>query len=205
MARELLGLKWEDSALDSDRIKDGHMLRPAALSLVLTTALLVPALAQQATPEQMSAHAGKQGYGTMNFHSGLGSFKIFPGEGRCEVSFTGTVLISGLDGDIEVSPGLKVEFDGMGRQVYHGTGRIVTDGKWRAFHWFGSDMTGVWYGRGSIRLQGEFDNTFSTGQYWYENPDVRGAWPTSMQTFSLPEQRAGADAVEPTRRGQGGN
>ena len=172
----------------------------------VAAAMLAPALAQRATPEQMGQIGERADYSTLHLESKLGSFKIIDGEGRCEVNCTGTVLVSGLDGQVEASPGMKVEFEGMGRTVYHGTGKMVVTGKWRAFQWFGTDMTAVWYGRGVTRITGEFDRDLNIGTYWYSDPDDRGNWSTKMMDLILPERRLGITrGVTPRRRGGGGN
>lgn len=181
-------------------------MRPIVVTLGLITALLSPALAQRATVEQMGRVAGTENYSTLHMQSNLGSFKIYPGEGRATVNFTGTVLISGLEGDIEVSPGLVTEFSKYNRTVYHGTGTITVTGKWRAFQWFGTDMTAVWYGKGQCRIIGEFDRDLKTGRYWYDDPEDGGTWATSLLELKLPEQKVGfAPGVVPERRGGGGN
>ncbi|MCH8977783.1 MAG: hypothetical protein IH945_00880 [Armatimonadetes bacterium] len=181
-------------------------LRPTFLSIGVVVALLTPALAQRATPEQMGQIGQRADYSTLHMQSNLGSFKILGGQGRCELTCTGTVLVSGLEGEVEASPGMKVEYVGMGRTVYHGSGQLVVTGTWRALQWFGTDMTGLWYGRGVVRIVGEFDRDLNTGTYWYSDPDDRGNWPTSMMELRLPELRIGvAEGVVPRRRGGGGN
>ncbi len=187
-------------------------LRPAVLTIGVATALLTPALAQKATPEQMGKFANTPEYATMHLKCGLGSFKTRPkepngmAEGRFEISFTGSVLVNGLNGDTHVGPGLIKEYDGLGRQIYHGTGRLVVNGKWRGLQWFGSDMQAVWYGSGLINIIGEFDKNLQTGEYWYNDSLSRGVWPTIMMTMLLPEMRAGVTpGVVPKKKGEGGN
>ncbi len=187
-------------------------LRPAILTLGLATALLTPAFAQKATPEQMGRKAGNPEFATLHLTCGLGSFKTRPKnpvgfvEGRMEITFTGSILVNGLKGNIEVSPGLSKEFDDLGRQIYHGTGRLVVDGEWRGLQWFGSDMQAVWYGSGLISLVGEFDKNLNTGEFWFDDPTAKGIWNSHMTTVQLPEQRLGVTpGVVPTRKGEGGN
>ncbi|MCH7814787.1 MAG: hypothetical protein IID40_12295 [Planctomycetes bacterium] len=181
-------------------------LRSTFLSMGVVAALLTPALAQRATPEQMGQIGQRADYSTLHMESNLGSFKIIDGQGRCEISCTGTVLVNGLEGHIEASPGMKVEYEGMGRTVYHGTGKLVVTGKWRALQWFGTDMAGVWYGRGVMRIIGEFDRDLNTGTYWYSDPSDTGNWPTHMMEIRLPEKLLGVpEGVTPRRRGGGGN
>jgi len=172
----------------------------------IATVLLTPALAQKATPEQMGQFGERADYSTIHMESNLGSFKILNGQGRCEFSFTGSVLVSGLspDGHVETSPGVTVEFSGLNRTVYHGTGHMVVSGTWRALQWFGTDMSGVWYGQGVMRIIGEFDRDLNTGTYWYSDPTDTGNWPTNMMELTLPERRlGGAQGIVPRRRGGG--
>lgn len=181
------------------------MLRPVSLTLSLAFALLTPAFAQKASPEQMGKFQNKPGYGTLHLQSNLGSFKIIPGQGRIEVNFTGTFLVSGLKGTQTVTGDVKKEFEGMDRIVYHGTGKIVVEGEWRSLHWFGSDMNAVWYGSGAIRISGEFDKDLKTGTFWYDDPEDIGYWTTNMVQFTLPPFNPTGSAGTPTRRGSGGN
>ncbi|HXH62342.1 MAG TPA: hypothetical protein VNI20_13425 [Fimbriimonadaceae bacterium] len=182
------------------------MLRPTALALGVIVTLVTPAFAQKATPEQMGNLGDKSDYGTMHFNSNLGSFRMIDGEGRVEIDFTGTILVNKLQGSVQVSGNLKKEFDGMKRTVYHGTGHMVVSGQFRAIQWFGSDMTGVWYGKGIIRLLGEFDRNLSTGEYWYDDPVDKGEWP-SVNTFDyyVPEHMSPYAEGSVKRRDSGGN
>ncbi len=181
------------------------MIRPAALTIGLATMLLTPAFAQKATPEQRGSFEEKPEFGTLHMTSNLGSFKIIPGKGRIDVTFTGTFLISGLKGERQVIGDLRKEFEGMEREVYHGTGRIVVEGEWRALQWFGSDMNAVWFGAGAIRVTGEFDKDLKTGEFWFDDPAQREYWATHLQQFFLPPfNPALQGGAQPTRRGSGG-
>ena len=187
-------------------------LRPAVLTISLATALLTPAFAQKASLEQMGKHAAKTEFGTLHLKCGLGSFKTRPKnpigfvEGRMEITFSGSILVNGLKGTVEVGPGLTKEFDDIGRQIYHGTGRLVVDGQWRGLQWFGSDMEAVWFGSGIASLIGEFDKNLYTGEYWFDDPTSKGNWNTHMTTVVLPEMRFGVTpGVVPTKKGEGGN
>ena len=152
----------------------------------------------------MGDFAGTEGYDTLHMQCNLGSFKIIPGEGRIEIDFNGSVLVSGLEGDIEVSEGLVEEFTKFGRSIYHGTGKITVSGKWRAVQWFGTDMQADWYGKGLCRITGEFDRDLKTGEYWYDDPEDKGYFATSMMEITLPERKVGfAPGVTPQRRGGG--
>lgn len=183
------------------------VLRPSVFAMGLVGTLVSPALAQKATPDQMGGFSQQTGFATMHLKSNLGSFRMIDAKGRVEMDFTGTVLVSKLNGTVEVSGGLKKEFEGMGRTLYHGTGHIVVSGDFRALQWFGSDMRATWFGQGLVRLLGEFDKDLSTGEYWYDDPDSKGVWPSqNTMDFTLPENISPyARGANPVRRGGGGN
>lgn len=160
--------------------------------LSLTFALIVAAsaLAQPATDAQRAGVTNPDGFGTMHLTTRLGSFRIIDGFGRAEVTFKGTVLLSKLKGHYEVSGAVHKEFEKNDRVIYSGNGKIVVTGEWRALHWFGSDLTAVWYGRGVIRLSGEFDRDQKTGEYWFDDPSKSQAWPggTTQDVVNPPIQ-----------------
>jgi hypothetical protein len=160
----------------------------------------------------MGRYSGKSEFATLHLKCGLGSFKTRPKnpvgvvEGRMDITFSGSVLVNALKGTVEVGPGLTKEYDDNGRQVYHGTGRLVVDGQWRGLQWFGSDMEAVWFGTGIASLIGEFDKNLYTGEYWFDDPLSKGTWSTHMTTVILPEMRYGVTpGVVPTKKGEGGN
>lgn len=135
------------------------------------TALGSLALAQPATPAQMGKFAGKKGFDIIHMRTKIGTFKMINGQGRADISFSGSMLISQYKGDpLIVQGSLRKEFDRNGRAVYHGKGRIVLSGSWRSVQWFGQNMTGWWFGNGVIRMRGEFDKDLNTGEYWFQNP-----------------------------------
>lgn len=171
-----------------------------------------PNVAQVATAEQMGPFAGRSGFGTLHLQSRLGSFKSIDGEGRLSVRFTGTLLVTNLrDGRMTVRSGrLRKEFDEGGRQVYTGTADVVIDGKWRGVQWFGRDMRAVWWGRGFMRVSGEFvrnpqTGKLETGDYWYNNPEEKMAFPSSnLITLTLPQATMGVDPNVRPRGRRGG-
>jgi len=112
---------------------------------------------QPASQAQMGSFAGTQGYGTMNLQSNLGTFRSIDGEGRFDIAFKGSLLVSKLEGKVTPVGAIKKEYDKYGRQVYFGEGRLVVEGKWRAIQWFGTNMRTTWYGKGIILILGEFD------------------------------------------------
>lgn len=125
-------------------------------------------------------------YGAIRFRANLGSFKIINGSGRVEVSFSGSMLISGLKPGtkLSVTGQLSKQYDSGGRTVYFGVGKVVVDGEWRGIQVFGKKMDGLWYGKGVIRLSGEYDKNLNPGDYWYEKSTEPGKWP-STGSFDL--------------------
>ncbi|HRJ32179.1 MAG TPA: hypothetical protein PKY51_01295 [Fimbriimonadaceae bacterium] len=143
-------------------------------------AFLLPALGatQPATPAQRAGVTPKPDYGTLHLQANIGSFRMIDGVGRVEISFTGSVLISGDPKKlkIETQGNLRQEHMDDRRQTWFGTGRIVVTGSFRAIQWFGRDMRTVWYGRGIVRLTAEFDRNLKTGTFWYDNPEAKSEW-----------------------------
>ncbi|HRK22271.1 MAG TPA: hypothetical protein PLX06_10695 [Fimbriimonadaceae bacterium] len=143
--------------------------------------------------------------GTMHLTTKIGSFKLLDGTGRVEVSFTGTMLISQLKGTIVPTGNLKKEYEARDRVVYHGTGKVVIEGDFRGIQWFGTNMTGVWTGRGVARITGEFDQNLETGYYWYgKDPNRKIPWSMYSLTIMNPEQTAGGTGVPVERKPGGG-
>jgi hypothetical protein len=169
-----------------------------ALPLILAAALGGSALAQ------------KERYGTMYLTTKVGSFKILgvaqkPAEGHLEISFTGTLLVNGTP-KITPSGNLRVEFNKPERKqiAYHGTGKLVIDGKYDAIQWFGRDMNATWTGFGIVRLVGEFDKDLNTGQYWYsDNPNDKRSWTAQLNERPNPGRPVTDFTVIPKARGGG--
>jgi hypothetical protein len=132
-------------------------------------------------------------YGTLILETKLGSFKLLPkfesAEGRIDLNFTGTVLLAKFNGTVEKSGNLKLEYKGMDREVYFGTGRIVATGKFRAVQWFGRDLKGKFTGDGAVRLYGEFDQNLETGWYWYEDEQRKQPWGTYGSLIEIPRRQ----------------
>lgn len=142
---------------------------------------------------------------TLYFSCNLGSFKMLPktelADGHVEVSFTGTLLLSGFQGKAQVTGNVNKEYEGYGRVVYFGTGKAVLDGKFRGIQWFGSNMTGSWKGNGVARLYGEFDQQLNTGKYWYDNATDKSDWGTFGMNVEVPKRMGiGPEQVTPRRR-----
>jgi hypothetical protein len=151
--------------------------------------------AQVATPEQMGAYANKEGFATFHMQTKLGSFKFIDAEGRADVSFSGTLLITKhTDGEFRIVEGkLRKEYDKNGRTVYTGKGRVIVTGKWRGLQWFGSDMTSVFYGHGFVRLTGEFDRNLKTGDYWFDDTEKMAFPSSNVMSLPIPPTNYGAD------------
>lgn len=150
------------------------------------------------------------GSDTVFLSSKVGSFKILGGGpanppiGDLELSFTGTLLISGAESPLQVSGNLKKEYDAHKKVVYHGTGKVSVKGKFFSAQWFGRDMTGSFKGTAILRLYGEFDKDLNTGSFWYGNePNNKRNWLTGGMQVLVP-QPAGQVRVEPKVRSSGG-
>lgn len=164
---------------------------PLTLATIAFAGLAVP---QNATPAQMAGVKPSSQFSTVHLQTKLGSFKSIDGEGRFEVTCAGTILISNFKGKAEIGPGWRKEHESRGRAVYSGKGKVVLTGSWRGFQWFGRDMNAVWYGKGVVRVVGEFDRNLKTGDYWYDDPKKKLPWFSSgVTTVFLPQQNFGAD------------
>jgi hypothetical protein len=114
----------------------------------------------------------------------VGSFKIKRGsedlnQGVCDINFTGTVLVSNLQGVATPGAGVKLEYDrpDMQRKVFHGTGSLHIAGKFGSISFFGRDMNALYNGSGVVQLYGEFDKNLNTGYYWYgDDPTTKRDW-----------------------------
>jgi hypothetical protein len=131
-------------------------------------------------PVKYPASEGKANYkptgkhGEMRLWTRIGSCML-EGEGRVEMTFKGTLLVSQFDGVVQVTGKVREEFRGMGRQVWFGEGKAVLEGRWRKIIWFGTNLQAVWKGRGLAELYGELDPvTKSSGRVIidgvYESP-----------------------------------
>ncbi len=167
-------------------------------------AVAMPNFAQEATAAQKGKYANRDDFAVFHMQTKLGSFKVIDGEGRLEFSFSGTVLITKLNGTATFAEGSTVrkEHDKNGRAVYTGSGKLVVDGKWRGVQWFGKDMNAVFFGKGAVRVQGEFDRDLKTGDYWFEDKSEALPFPASaVMTVFVPPPNYGADPkVKPVPR-----
>jgi hypothetical protein len=147
--------------------------------------------AQPASAEQKGPYSGRSDMAIFHAQTKLGSMKLIDAEGRVDLSFTGTLLLTKhTNGEFRIVSGnLRKEYEKGGRTVYTGTARIVLTGKWRGLQWFGSNMNTVFYGKGFARLSGEFDRNLETGYYWYANAAEKVAMPASnVASFPIPPE-----------------
>ncbi len=132
---------------------------------------------------------------TLTFSTHVGSFKILPkGEelpsGNLEFSFTGTVLVTGLDPAslISYTGSVHPEYENKreSKQVFFGTGTMRIIGKFRNCQWFGRDIKFRFKGSGVVRVISEFDKNLETGTYWYE-PSKKQPLQNSMIPLIVPQ------------------
>lgn len=139
---------------------------------------------------QQSAPAGVD---TLIFETHVGSFKILggadPAHGKVTFSFTGTVLVNGLVGNLTFTGNVKKEFENKERkeQAYFGTGSMTVEGTFRSVQWFGRDMKAVFQGVGIVRLNGEYDKNLDTGFVRYGNETKMSPWYQGGRQFEVPE------------------
>lgn len=152
--------------------------------------LLLPVLATPQTPP--AKPAGETG--EMVFSAAIGSFKLVsPGDrnafGKLELNFRGTVLLVGHKptSPIQISGNVRKEYDNKDRErvLYHGQGRIVLDGSYKAVQWFGRDLSARYNGMGIFRLYGEFDKKGMTGTYQITGDKLR-YWGSGGMTVVVP-------------------
>jgi hypothetical protein len=160
--------------------------------LLLAAGAVAVVWAQSPRPAEPPKTTGPKQYGTLNFESTVGSFKVLganeePAEGTLDLTFNGTVLISGLDGTVQTTGSLVKEYDNAARKktVYFGRGRIVVKGKYKAVQFFGKNLRGTHNGWGIFRFYGEFDRNLNTGFAWFD-PAEKLPWGTGGFTLANP-------------------
>ena len=180
--------------------------------LLLAAALAAPlaALAFQGAPPTAQASSGAStappkaaDTGTIDFSSKVGSFKILSpnsdvkARGKIQMSFKGSVLVVGLEGNVTPGPGVRLQYknDEHARQAYFGEGTLTVDGKWRAIQFFGRDFSGHWDGMGIMRLYGEFDDKLETGTFKIAGDQPR-PWGNGGMTVVLPKAPDGTTRVK---------
>ena len=127
------------------------------------------------------------------FETNVGSFKILPRgdvlpSGDLSMAFTGSVLISELNGAVTPVGNVRREYDNKehGREVWFGTGKLTIKGSFRAVQWFGRNLKANFNGNGFIRLYGEFDKNLDTGLFWFD-PAKKQYWGTYGTGVGIPE------------------
>jgi hypothetical protein len=134
------------------------------------------------------------GSDTLQFGSNVGSFKVLPfndekpTKGTLSFSFNGSVLVSGLNGQIKKEGDVREEYknDKYGKQLYFGKGKLTITGEVRSVQFFGRDVRGTLKGEGLITFYGEFDKNLDTGWIQYEGGD-RTPWGTGGLQKQVPE------------------
>lgn len=174
-------------------------------SFLLGAAFVGVAVAQPATPAQRAGVTAQPGFATMHLEAMLGSFKMIDGQGRVEFSFEGTVLLSQIKGQRQVTGNVQRKYNAEGREVWFGRGRVVVTGSWRAIQWFGKDMRLVWFGQGVVRLSGEYyrdpvTRELRTGKMWYDNPAEIVDWPAQGSIDQRLPRYEAPKPIEPRRR-----
>jgi hypothetical protein len=163
----------------------------AVLGLLVASAVAQqkPATGATKTPEAKPLYAG------LDFQSNVGSFKLLgagdtPAMGKLTFSFTGTVLVSGLEkgSKVTTSGNVRREINDTkhNKAVYHGTGTMTVDGRVRAVQFFGRDVKAKFFGQGIFRLYGEFDKNLGTGTYKYAGSTEVRPWGTGGMTLAVP-------------------
>lgn len=165
------------------------MMRHLAATILLACCLSALSLSQPAQEKPT----------TLYLTANVGSFKMVDGQGTVTISFSGTLLIVGLDGTATPSGNLKLEYEARNRKAYFGRGSIVIKGRFRGIQWFGRDLNAKWTGLGLIRIMGEFDDQLKVGEFWYEGDVKRDSWLTGGRTLYLPDRRL--KAATPVEKG----
>lgn len=175
---------------------------------MVLSGIAVWAIAQSGGTPAPAAPALATEYGNLHLQTKIGSFRVMgmgpdtPAEGHIEISFTGSLLVSQLEGKVTTSGNLVKEFDEHRRQVYFGTGSIVVDGKFRKIQWFGRDMKADFKGTGAFLVFGEFDQNLETGTYYYNDPTKPLPWGQHGQGINIPNQES--KIIKPIERGKSG-
>jgi hypothetical protein len=130
----------------------------------------------------------------IHLSTNLGSFKIKRGSealnyGRLEMTFKGTVAVSGLNGTIVPTNGTELELSQpkYKKLVYHskGDGKLSIIGQFDGIQFFGEKVSAYYRGDGVLSLYGEFDKDLNTGLYWYDQtPNNKRFWGTNGLTIT---------------------
>lgn len=123
-------------------------------------------------------------YGMLHLRAREGSFRMFEGEGRVVIDSSGTVLISGLVGQVKKSDDIRLQYQNDERQVYFGHGKIEVQGRFRAIQWSGKNLVASWCGKGVLRFLGEYDGLSTKEVYWYDDSPKQSSWRT-MHSYGV--------------------
>ncbi len=162
----------------------------AALALLLGTVALAQTPSAPAKTETSKPEAPLD---TLFMSAGVGSFKLLPPgpdktKGTLDMNFEGTVMVSGLTGNVTIGPGVRLEYERKdhNRRVYFGKGHIRVEGEYRAIQFFGRNLKGSFKGVTVARLYGEFDKNMETGYYWYASNPEKIDWGSYGRTLTVP-------------------
>lgn len=193
-------LNWNKMGAKDVRYNELFMVK--FLPLAVVGCVLAPGALGQIRPGEDIVH----------LQCNVGSFKILdggpkaPAHGKLQMSFSGTVLISGLEGNnVTVTGNLRKEYqnDKYKKLCYFGTGSITVDGNFGSIQWFGRNMTATFQGFGILRLYGEYDKNLDTGLFWYESSkEKKELWMNGGRTFLVPMPESNRP-IEPKARDQG--
>ena len=141
---------------------------------------------------------------TLFFSTTVGSFKLLPPgpdstKGTLDMDFNGTVMVSGLNGQVTPGPGIRLELSRPDhkREVYFGKGHIRVSGDFRAIQFFGRNLKGSYKGTAVGRFYGEFDKNMETGYFWYASAPTKQDWGSYGRTLVIPPPPATAAAGQP--------
>lgn len=175
-----------------------RFLRPCRFASLFLGGLLAFSAAIAQTPTSPVPPYAAPAKATLSLKTKLGSFRLLPKgpipiQGKFTISFTGTILISGMKGTIQPSGNIRQEVNDVKhqRQVFFGTGKLVMNGQYKAVQWFGRDMNAVFEGFGIFQLYGEYDKNLETGIFSYDNYKTVQKWETYGRAAYVPEMNSG--------------
>lgn len=170
-------------------------------TMIIRVAVLVVALTTLVVGQDMRP-TGKVNpnakYKKLILDSGPGSFRA-EGKGTLIIDTrpdgVGTVYISQYQGAPIQVEGMRLEYRDKTRLCYHGIGRLVVSGTFRAVNYLGSRMKGSLEVTGEdmafLRVYGDLDKNLHTGLIWYEGymkngQQVKQNWETFGLEFHVP-------------------
>lgn len=160
-----------------------------SLMILAAFSMVAAAVPQPATPEQRGGLPVNNDLATLHFQTNLGSGRAIRGSGRIQINVKGTVVLRHFKGTEQITGTLRKEFEDKDYKTYHGQGTITLQGEWTTVYFFGTQISGVWYGRGLMRVTGEFDQNLNTGTYWYDDVNQKYYYPSSTTMLvELPQK-----------------